>query len=69
MRAVTEKIEAFRRFLSEVGSEMRKATWPDRQELIESTVVVIVSMLLMSAFVGLSDRLLITTFKLITPSG
>jgi len=69
MRAVREKIVAFRGFLGDVGSEMRKATWPDRQELIESTVVVIVSMLLMSAFVGLSDKLLVTTFKLITPSG
>ena len=69
MRAVRERIGAFRRFLSEVGGEMRKATWPDRQELIESTVVVVVSVLLMSAFVGLSDRVLITLFKLITPSG
>jgi len=69
MRAVSNKIVAFRGFLADVASEAKKATWPDRRELIESTIVVIVSVLLMSAYVGVSDKLLITAFKMMTPSG
>jgi len=66
---VFERISGVKSFLGDVAGEMRKATWPERQELIESTAVVVVSVLLLSAFVGISDKVLVTFLKLITPSG
>ncbi|MDA0991169.1 MAG: preprotein translocase subunit SecE [Verrucomicrobia bacterium] len=48
---------------------MKKTSWPTRQELMSSTVMVIVSVVLVSAFVGISDKLLATLLKLLIPSG
>ena len=47
-----------RTFLDEVRTELRKSTWPAPSELMESTLVVIISMVLLSVFVGVSDTLL-----------
>ena len=45
------------RFLRDVRGEVRKVTWPGKQEVIGSTVVVILSVGLMSVFLGLVDLL------------
>ena len=45
-------------FGSEVRTEMQKVTWPTREELIGSTSVVLVTMALLSAFIGVSDFVL-----------
>ena len=45
-------------FVDEVKVEIRKSTWPNREELINSTIVVIVSVALLGTFVGVSDWLL-----------
>jgi preprotein translocase subunit SecE len=44
-----------RGFFGEVGVELRRCAWPSRSELVESTIVVIISVILLAAFVGLSD--------------
>ena len=58
-----EKIKAWvgrmRGFFDEVGVELRKCSWPTGRELSESTVVVIVSVVMLSAFVALSDGALV----------
>jgi preprotein translocase subunit SecE len=54
-----------RNFLGEVVNELRKSSWPTRNELVESTVVVIVSVILFSVFVGLSDTVLAALMRLI----
>ena len=46
------------RFLREVRGEVRKVTWPGREEVIGSTLVVIISVGLMSVFLGLVDLVL-----------
>ena len=68
MNKVKKTIEGIRIFFGEVVGEMRKSTWPERQELIESTVVVILAVLMLSVFVGISDKLLVTLVKLLVPS-
>jgi preprotein translocase subunit SecE len=68
MGAVGAKILALRTFFSEVVDETRKSVWPERQELVESTIVVVVSVVLLSAFVGVSDKLLVTLLGLLFPS-
>lgn len=45
-------------FLHEVQVELKKCTWPTRPELLESTVVVIVAVLILGAAVGVSDLVL-----------
>ena len=45
-------------FLSEVRVEMQKVTWSTREELIGSTGVVLMMMLILSTFIGVSDFIL-----------
>jgi preprotein translocase subunit SecE len=47
-----------REFLKEVHLESTKVSWPNRNELRASTIVVIVAVLLVSVFVGIVDRIL-----------
>lgn len=58
-------ISGIREFFADVGAEMHKITWPERDELLDSTVVVIVSVLLFGLFLALSDKLLITILRLL----
>lgn len=67
MNKLKRGVEQVRNFSGEVFGEMRKSTWPERQELIESTIVVIISVLLLSVFVGISDKLLVTLLRLLIP--
>lgn len=62
MERLKKVVGAVKLFFDDVIGEMRKSTWPEKQELIESTVVVIVSLLLLSTFVGVSDKILVTLF-------
>ena len=47
-----------REFLKEVRVESTKVSWPTRNELRDSTIVVIVTVLNVSIFIGVVDRLL-----------
>lgn len=42
-------------FISEVTVELKKVSWPTRNELIGSTIVVIISVAAMSLFIGVCD--------------
>jgi len=67
-------------FIGEVKGELRKATWPwdadpkakgfrKYKELIDSTVVVIVAIILLAGFVATSDLLLQKAISFITTLG
>ena len=45
-------------FVKEVRVESTKVSWPTRNELRDSTVVVIVAVLIVSVFIGVVDRFL-----------
>ena len=47
-----------REFLKEVRVEPTQVSWPTRNELRDSTIVVIVTVLIVSIFIGVVDRLL-----------
>lgn len=62
-------IHLVRDWYLQVVAELRKCTWPTRQELVESTVVVIISVALLSIYVtgldwlsGAAIRLLMGTW-------
>lgn len=56
-------------FVNEVAAEARRATWPTRQELFSSTVVVIVTLVLLGMFVGVCDKILVLLLKALTGAG
>ena len=43
------------RYFRETVGELRKVTWPTRQEAISLTIVVLIVVALMSAFLGILD--------------
>ena len=50
-------------FLREVRAEMQKVTWPTWVELKGQTLVVIVAVLIIAAFIGVVDLLLNGTIR------
>jgi preprotein translocase subunit SecE len=52
------------RFFREVRAELRKVSWPNRKELINNTVVVIVTVVLMAVIVSIFDLSLTALFSL-----
>ena len=49
-------------FVGEVQSEVKKVTWPDRQQLKNATLVIIGFVLVMALVIGLMDILLQAIF-------
>ena len=47
-----------RQFIKEVQVEFSKISWPSRGELRDSTLVVILTVLVVAAFIGVVDQLL-----------
>ncbi len=49
-------LQAFRRYVAETREQLRKCTWPTRDELYQHTVVVLLSSMLMGVFTVTSDQ-------------
>ena len=58
-----ERWQQLVQFLKEVRTELKKVNWPARKEVMGSTVVVIVSVFILSFFLGAID---VTLQKLLT---
>jgi len=58
-------MERIKLFLTETRTELKKVTWPTREELKESTRVVIISTIIVTAFVGVVDQILSRIIKLV----
>ena len=65
-------------FISEVKAELAKASWPwdpkekgvkKYKELVDSTLVVVIAMLLLSGYVALCDLILVTVVGALTGGG
>ncbi len=52
-----------REFLSEVRSEMRKVTFPTRDEVVATTIVVIVTSFVFAVFLFLADRAIVWGYE------
>jgi preprotein translocase SecE subunit len=63
MNKVGQAVVSVRNFLGEVQVELKKCAWPTRPELMESTGVVIVGLLILTAVVGLSDMILMWVMR------
>ena len=49
-------MEQVREYLKDVRGELTKVSWPTREELRDSTIVVIVTVLLVATFIGIVDQ-------------
>ena len=47
--------EKVKRYLREVWSELKKVSWPQRKEIVASTVVVILCTFIVAFFLGVVD--------------
>ena len=52
-------------FVADVVGEVKKSSWPTRQELVGSTLVVVVTVLLLGAFIAASDEVLVRIIEAI----
>lgn len=48
-------IAKIKKFIGEVLAEMKKVSWTTRRELVDSTLIVILSSFLLGIFVGIID--------------
>jgi len=48
-------IAKIKKFIGEVLAEMKKVSWTTRRELVDSTLIVILSSFLLGLFVGVID--------------
>jgi preprotein translocase subunit SecE len=69
-------ISRVRGFLTEVKTELEKCSWPwdpkekgvqKYRELIDSTTVVVVAMLLLSGYIAFWDLVMVNLVKLLVP--
>ena len=57
--------ERLKNYLGETRVEMKKVTWPTRSELKDSTRVVVIATLVLTAFIGVIDQILTNIIKLV----
>jgi len=57
---------SIRIFAGETMGELKKATWPTRVELRDSTIVVLVSIVIMGIFIAVADFSLVNVVNLVT---
>ena len=55
-------------FFNEVVIELKKSAWPTRKELIDSTLMVIVTMVVLGAFIAFADLLFVKIVGMLTKS-
>ncbi len=54
-----------RDFLKSVRSEMRKVTWPSRSEVIRSTLIVLITVIVFAIFIGGIDLLFLQILNMV----
>jgi preprotein translocase subunit SecE len=52
-------------YLREVSAELKKVSWPDRETLISYTIVVLIAVLIIGAYIGLIDLLFLMLVDLL----
>ena len=55
-----------RSFIERTMDEMKKCTWPTREQLLESTVLVLVVMAVSSAYIAGVDQILYNIIRFLT---
>ena len=56
MNKIRQWYEQISNFLNDVKVEMKKVSWPSRDELVTYTVVVIIVVFILSVYIGIIDK-------------
>ena len=62
---MVSKIKQFIDFAKEAKEELRKVTWPDRDEVTSFTIVVVITVIMISLFLWLVDSALMKLIKVV----
>jgi preprotein translocase subunit SecE len=65
MSRIQDSINRVKTFFEEVRTELKKCAWPTRPELVDSTIMVVVSVVIIGLFVSASDVVLLGLLRLI----
>ena len=57
---------SIRLFYKETMTELKKATWPTKTELRDSTIIVLIATVLLGSFIALTDFSLMNGVQLLT---
>jgi preprotein translocase subunit SecE len=57
--------EKLKNYLAETRVELKKVTWPTKEELKEATRVVVVASILLTIFIGIIDQILSNIIKFV----
>jgi len=60
-------VKRLRRYLDEVVSELRKVSWPTREQVRNLTVLVFAISFVVGLYITVLDRVLLSLLELITP--
>jgi preprotein translocase subunit SecE len=58
-------VASFKEFLTGVREELKQVTWPSREELFGSVLVVFVGIAILGSYIGLVDMLLSNAARVI----
>lgn len=64
-----QSVSAVKQFCNDIHAELHKCTWPTRDELWQSTLVVMISLALLTAFVAVLDWAGQGLIRVLTVSG
>ena len=56
-------MDKIKEFLEDVRKEMKKVSWPDQQELVDYTIVVVVFTILLAVFIFAVDQVYSTILE------
>ena len=62
-------MEKIKKYTKETIAELRKMTWPTKDELIGSTIVTVVVSVIVAIFIGIVDRILLLVIHQIFGTG
>ncbi len=63
MFSITDSWKKMKTFLSEVRSELKKVTFPSRDEVLATTVVVVVTSVIFAFYLWLADIVIIPIYE------
>ncbi len=62
-------MEKVKQYIKDTMGELRKMSWPTKDELIGSTIVTVVVSVIISVFIGAVDRILVLLMQAIFGGG
>ena len=63
MASISGTFNRMRSFLTETRSEMKKVTFPSREEVVGTTIVVLVASVIFAIYLWLADLVILQAFE------